>query len=150
MGCVSLVVRARSGASILGVRETDRLAADRIVLPQRVTLPVVVHEDPPVVRMVLDRDAHQVPRFPLVPVGGWPNADDRRHALAVIEPDLDAENASVAAAQREQVVVHREALRLRLRQPLVALRHRRIEVAACRRPDVPGDAGRPSRGSPSA
>src|SRR5436190_739169 len=52
---------ALSGATVtvlfsLGVREADRLAADRVVLPQRVPVPVVLHDQPLQVRMALELD----------------------------------------------------------------------------------------------
>src|SRR5919197_1286830 len=97
---------------LLFAREAHRLAPDRIVLPQRVPLPVVVHDDPAQVRVTLERDSHQVERFALVPVGGRPDRNDGRHRLAVVDPSLDANPGR--GRNREQVVIDAEALRLRL------------------------------------
>src|SRR5207248_5248102 len=90
-GCASLrrspCARVRWSFS---VREADRLAADRIVLAQRVAFPVVLEQDPHEIRMAVEADAHQVELLALVPVGGRPHAYDARHGLAVIEPRLQA------------------------------------------------------------
>src|SRR5919206_3469435 len=133
------VVGRSAIATLFLAREADGLAADRVVLAQRVPLPVVVHDDPRQVGVALDADAHQVPGLALVPVGGRPYLDDARHRLAVVDPHLEAEPRR-ARAEREQVVAHREALRLELRHGLEALRRRPVEVAAGRRADVAGDA----------
>src|ERR671930_1577341 len=119
--------------------EAYGLAADRVVLAQRVPLPVVVHQDARQVRVALDPDPHEVPGLTLVPVGGRPDVDDARHRLAVVDPHLEAE-PRCARPQRQQVVVHRDALRLQLGDDLEALRRRPVEVAAGRRADVARDA----------
>src|SRR5256714_7466277 len=126
-------------ATLLLRGEADRLAADRVVLAQRVPLPVVVHEDPRQVRVALDPDSHQVVGLALVPVRGRPYLDDTRHRLAVVDPHLEAKPRR-AGPQREQVVADREALRLELGENLEALRRRPVEVAAGGRADVAGDA----------
>src|SRR4051812_49445245 len=77
-------------------------------------LPVVLHQDPPEVRVAHDPDAHHVPGLALVPVGGRPDLHDARDRLVLVEPSLDAHAA--AARDAQQVVVHREALRLPLRE----------------------------------
>ena len=117
-----------------------------IVLAQRVALPVVVHEDPRGVRVAFEADAEEVPDLALVPVRGRPDRDDALHRLAVVEPDLDAHPRS-ALAQREEVVVDREALRLRLGDSRVALgargaalAAREVQVAAGARAVVAGHA----------
>src|SRR5215211_4184573 len=124
---------------LLGLRKPDGLAAERIVLAERVAFPVVRHQDPQEIRVPFDRDPEHVPSFALVPVGRRPDADHARDGFTLVEPDLHA-HARRALAHREQVVVDREALRLRRGQPLVTLRHRRVQVAPGRRPDVAGDA----------
>ena len=50
----------------------------RIVLAQRMALPVLRHQQPPQIRMAVEDDAEQIPDFALEPVGGRPHADDRR------------------------------------------------------------------------
>src|SRR5262249_36205895 len=120
-------------------REAHGLAADRIVLAQRVSLPVVVHEDACQLGVPFEADAHQVVRFSLVPVGGRPDGDDGRHRLAVVGPDLQAHARGIVGDPQE-VVAHAEALGLRLRQPLQAARRRTMEVAARRRAEVAGAA----------
>src|SRR5689334_20128378 len=131
-------VRRRSAiATLFLAGEADGLAADRVVLAQRVPLPVVVHDDPREVRVALDADAHQVPGLALVPVGGRPDLDDARHRLAVVDPHLEPEPRRTRP-QREQVVAHREALGLAFGENLEALRAGPVEVAAGRRPDVAG------------
>ena len=119
--------------------EADRLAADRIVLAQRVALPVLGHEQPLEVRVAVEDDPHQVELLALVPVAGRPDGDDARHVLALVDPALQP-RAGRPLPQREQVVADREAFRLDLGQGLEALRHRMHEVAAARGADVAGDA----------
>src|SRR4051812_43274303 len=93
------------------VREADGLAADRIVLAQRVALPVLGHEKPFEVRVAFEHDPHQVELLALVPVAGRPDRDDARHTLALVGPALEP-RARRALSQREQVIADREALRL--------------------------------------
>src|SRR5919199_4964635 len=133
------VLRRSAIATLFLAGEADGLAADRVVLAQRVPLPVVVHEDPSEVGVALDPDAHQVPGLALVPVGGRPDLDDARYRLAGVDPHLEAEPRR-ARPGREQVVAHREALRLELREDLVALGAGAVEVAPGRRADVARDA----------
>ena len=125
--------------------EAHRLAADRVVLAEWVALPVVLHEDPAKVGMPLEAEAHHVPGLSLVPVRGRPDRDDALERLAGVDPDLDA-HPRRAVAEREQVVVDREPLRLRLGDPPVALRcdrdpevRRRVQVAPGPGPVVAGD-----------
>ena len=122
------------------LREADRLAADRVVLAQRVALPVVLHQDPLQVRVALDRDAHHVPGLALVPVGGRPDPDDARAPARRRRATPARARAARPRARREQVVVHREALRLRRRPARQALGAGRVDVAAAARADVAGDA----------
>src|SRR5215203_1812538 len=130
------------------VGEADGLAAERIILAQRVPLPVILHDDPSEVGVPLEADPHQVPRLPLVPVGRRPDRHDARDGFAVVEPHLDTD-AWRTLAQREQVVVDREPLRLRRRDARVALGSGRpaeaageVEVAPEPRAVVPGHAAR--------
>src|SRR4249919_4218571 len=78
------IVKARS----VLVREPHRLAADRVVLAERVTLPVLVHQDADEIGVALDPDAHHVEGLSLVPVGGRPDRDHARYRLPVVAPDL--------------------------------------------------------------
>ena len=71
-------------------REAHGLAADRIVLAQRVPVPVVFHDQTPHVRVSVEGDAHQVVLLALVPVGGRPDGDDARNLVAVFDPALQA------------------------------------------------------------
>ena len=73
------------GEALLLSGEANRLAADRVVLAQRVPCPVVLHDDAAQIRVPLDRDAHQVVGLALVPVRGRPDADDARDRLAVVD-----------------------------------------------------------------
>src|SRR5581483_7489134 len=126
----------------LGFREADGLAALRVVLAQRVALPVVVHDQPREVGMAVEADPHQVELLALEPVRRRPDADDRGHGLAVVRPHLEA-HARGRPAQREQVVRDREALRLHLGHHLQSLRHREVDVASARGADVARDAATP-------
>ena len=88
--------------------------------------------------MAVEADPHHVEGLPLVPVGGWPHRHDARDALAVLEPDLDADGRR-PFPDGEQVVVDREPRRLGLRRPRVALRAQRVDVAPGRGAVVAGD-----------
>src|SRR2546427_230390 len=72
----SSVSAVRSGVDVIGpsprsrrVLELHRDAPDAVVLPQRVPLPVVGHQDPCQVRMVAEDDAEQVVGLALHRVG---------------------------------------------------------------------------------
>src|SRR6185295_10507200 len=100
-------------------REPHRLAAERIVLAERVADPVLLHEDPHEVRMAFDPDAHHVPGLALVPVGGRPHGDDARDSVAVLAPDLQPYPRRLGRArlELEQVVGDGEARVLGLGLP---------------------------------
>src|SRR5688572_19253042 len=102
--------------SLLLAGEPHRLSAERVVLAERMPVPVVLHEDADEVRVALELDAHHVPGLPLVPVGGRPDGDEARHGLAVLEPDLEADPGRLGGTglEPEQVVGDREAVRLRV------------------------------------
>jgi hypothetical protein len=72
-------VEGRTVIAAQSSSENLRLAAERIVLAQRVTLPVLGHEDANEVGMAVEVDPHHVPRFALEPVGGRPDGEDARH-----------------------------------------------------------------------
>src|SRR5947207_7372921 len=129
---------ARGLRPLLFPREAHRLAADGVVLSQRMPFPVVVHEDPPVVGVTLETDAHQVPGLAFVPVCSRPHRDEARHRLAVVDPGLQP-HARSTVTHRKQVVVDGEAARLRSRQSLQTLRRRLVEIASRRRADVARD-----------
>src|SRR4029079_4912890 len=58
-------------------------ALERIVLPLRVALPVVRHQNPPAIRMIGEVHPQHVVDLALEPVGPRPYFGDRRHRLAV-------------------------------------------------------------------
>src|SRR3954471_7314902 len=63
---------------------------DRVILPERVTLPVLRHQQPPRIRVAVEHDAEQIPHFALEPVGSRPDAADGRHVrVGVVQPYLD-------------------------------------------------------------
>src|SRR5438105_15266056 len=77
LSCSVFAAHARTNSRtrpLLLLREADGLTADRIVLAQRVALPVVVHQDPAQVRVPRDLDPHQVERLALLPLGCRPAA----------------------------------------------------------------------------
>src|SRR6266550_1890337 len=129
----------RSDRHLRFSRKSDRLAADRVVLAQRVALPVVVHEDAALVRVAVEAEAHEVERFALVPIRSRPDADETRNLLVFVDPDLKP-HARCARTKTEQVVTDREAARLFPRQPLVPLRRGLVQVATAMRADVTGHA----------
>ena len=118
-GCASRCRSFRLGDRHHRLRRTDRLAAERVVLTERMPFPVVFHQDPAEVRVAVEGDAHHVVGLALVPVGGRPDLDHAGHALTVLEPELDADD--VRTRNRQQVVVEREAGGLRVRPAREAL-----------------------------
>src|SRR5947208_7283354 len=120
-------------------RKSDGLAADRIVLAERVAFPVVVHENAALVRVAVEAEAHHVEGFALVPVCGRPDADETRNLLVVVDPDLQP-HTWCARTKTEQVVADGEAAGLFARQALVPLRRRLVQVATALGADVAGHA----------
>ena len=88
--------------------------------------------------MAVEADAHHVEGLSLVPVGGRPDRHDARDALAVLDPDLDADGRR-SRPDRCQVVVDGKPGRLRLRRSRVPLRAQRVDVAPGGRAVVAGD-----------
>src|SRR6266508_6035407 len=78
---------------------------DRIILPQRESLPVLRHQQAPRIRMAVELDAEQVPHLALEPVGGRPDAGDGRHVRVVsVEPHFQAQPLPVT--ERHEDVHH--------------------------------------------
>src|SRR5689334_1602234 len=90
--------------TLLLPREPDGRAADRVILAQGVTLPVVLHQDPGQVGMAAEDDPEHVPRLALEPVGGRPDGDDRVDLLAVVQPGLHADADGIIGEPEEVVV----------------------------------------------
>src|SRR5215213_190605 len=68
----------------------------RVVLAQRIALPVLGHQQAPRVRMPLELDAEQVPHFALEPVGRRPYAAHRRNPRRVgLEPHFHPHPAAM-------------------------------------------------------
>src|SRR5471030_1262175 len=70
-------------------------ALERIVLPLREPLPVVGHQDAPAIRMAREVHAEHVVHLALEPVGGRPDARDRRHRLILADAHLHADAVPV-------------------------------------------------------
>src|SRR6266571_7178671 len=81
----------------------------RILLPEGMALPLVGHQDPPQIRMALERDPEQIKRLPFVPVGGAPDAGHRGGRLSVGDADLQIN--PVPPRDGEEVVNDLETLR---------------------------------------
>src|SRR5678815_3591368 len=64
-------LRRRSGLRL-------HLDLHRVVLPGRITLPVLRHQEPPRIGMTVERNAEHVPDFALEPVGCRPDDSRRR------------------------------------------------------------------------
>src|SRR3954468_17053034 len=77
IGLASKLVAAAGAVRLTGHREIHRLAADRVVAPQRMAVPPVRHHDPGQVRVTVELDAEQVVDLALVPVGA---GEDPGHA----------------------------------------------------------------------
>src|SRR3954447_20916793 len=85
------LVRGRNfGALVL-----DGYAAERVVLPLGVALPVVRHEDPGQVGVAGEDDAEHVVRLPLLPAGGGVDAGHARHGAVDRHSHLEAYPAAV-------------------------------------------------------
>src|SRR2546430_11404463 len=61
------------------VAEDDRLAEGDVILPQRMALPALRHQQPAQVRMAVELDAEQVPGLSFVPVRRRPDIRQGRH-----------------------------------------------------------------------
>src|SRR5512135_2518486 len=86
---------------------------ERVILPERVALPVVRHQYPPEVRVAFEPYAEQVVRLALVPVGRPPDRAHRRHpGVFLLYRDLQAQRMAVRYGV--EVVYDLEARRLRL------------------------------------
>src|SRR5512139_4294592 len=80
----------------------------RVILPERVPLEPLVHEDPLQVRVAAEDDAVHVPRLPLVPVDAGPHGHRRvDHGVVLVEADLDPD--PVLLLQRIQMIDDLEA-----------------------------------------
>src|SRR5262245_44891031 len=87
----------------------------RIVLAQRMTVPVFRHQQPPEVRVAVERDAEEIPYLPLEPVGRRPDVADRREMrVASVEADLQSKPRPVF--ERYQQIHDLEA---RLARPVI-------------------------------
>src|SRR5215213_1675504 len=78
IGLASQLVAAAGAEDLSGHREIHRLAADRVVAPQRMAFPAVRHHDPRQVWVPLELDPEQVVDLALVPVGAGEEAGDTR------------------------------------------------------------------------
>src|SRR5262245_55421839 len=93
----------------LRLRDLERLARlrrlpdlHRVVLPQRIAVPVFGHQQPARIGMVVERDAEQVPHFALQPVGGRPDdAGGGDVRVLAVQPDLHAEAKAVGERNEE-------------------------------------------------
>src|SRR4051812_19005421 len=68
--------RSSSAFMVLLVLIRVLIPVDRVVLAQRVTVPVVGHQDAARIGMIPELDAEHVEGLPLVPIGGPPHAGD--------------------------------------------------------------------------
>ena len=82
----SRLARNSSSRAPASARLDLRLHADlhRIVLPQRIALPVLGHQQTPRIGMAVEHDAEQVPDFALEPVGGRPDVLTRSPRWRVV------------------------------------------------------------------
>src|SRR5438067_7517210 len=67
----------RRHADVGLVRRAD--AAERVVLAERMALPVLRHDDPAEIRVAVERDAEEVEDLPFLPVRGREQARHARH-----------------------------------------------------------------------
>src|SRR4051812_36466955 len=69
---------------------------DRIVLPERIALPVLGHQQPPRIRMAIEHDAEEIPDLALEPIGSGPDSADRRDVrVGVGQPHFHADPPAV-------------------------------------------------------
>src|SRR5262249_21764937 len=81
IGLASQLVAAAGAEDLPRDGEIHRLAADRVVAPQRMALPPIRHHDSGQVRVPVKVDAEQVVHLALVPVGAREDAADARGAV---------------------------------------------------------------------
>ena len=152
-GCPRRSRAFRSDGQLFLPREADRLAADRVVLAQRVALPVVRHQDPAEVRVPLDRGCPSCPR-PRARASRRSARSGRRSATGSSSSSQTWTRTRGARSAREARAggsSSRSASASATGLRASAGRARRVQVAAPGGADVAGDAAsRPSRGSRSA
>src|SRR5215212_7123894 len=94
IGLASQLVAAAGAEDVTRDREVHRLAADRVVSPQRMAVPAVRHHDPREIRVPLELDPEQVVHLALVPVGAGEQAGDA--GGLVVGLSLEAQPAVLA------------------------------------------------------
>src|SRR5216117_3407277 len=106
--------RVVSAIAPLGRRTDQRLApVDRVVLPERMTDELLVHQQAPQVGMAREAHAEHVPDFALEPVGDRPEVDGGRHH-GVVLVDLYFQSQPVVVRERVEVVDDLEARAVRV------------------------------------
>src|SRR4030066_31131 len=84
--------------------ELDLFIALRLVLPQRMSHPVVGHQNPAQIRMAGEGDSEKVEEFPLVPVGGGKHRLEAGELGGIpfetrVQPQKDVVGKAVEAVQ---------------------------------------------------
>src|SRR6266704_6794327 len=90
--------------TVLARRTDQRLApVDRVVLPQRVTDELLVHEQTPQVGMAREAHAEHVPDLALEPVGDGPEVDGGRYqGVVLVDPHFQSQ--PVVVRERVEVI----------------------------------------------
>src|SRR5665648_3927 len=94
------LVRRRDGGALVLHRD----AAKGVVLPLRVTWPVIWHKDPRQPRVTIELDAEHVPGLALVPVIARVYLDDRGDVAVVVRAGDLQTNSPATVRDREQVI----------------------------------------------
>src|SRR6185503_13633061 len=83
------------------------ITAQRKVLAQRVSLPIVRQQNTTQIRMVVENDAKQIERLAFVPVRGLPDAGHGFEvSIFLVQQDFDSH--AMVLRSREEVIVHFE------------------------------------------
>src|SRR3989304_2073152 len=89
-------------------RELDLFIAQRVILAQRMPLPIRRHEQPAQIRVAREADAEHVENLALVPVGAGEDLHHTRHARRVAR-EVEEQSQAEAFFERVQLVDHGEA-----------------------------------------
>src|SRR5215467_14676642 len=103
----SAVAIGLRGSSLM-IRRSYSVAGHRVVFPQRMSFPIIWHQDAPQIRMIPELDPEQVECFPLKPVGRAPDTGNRvDFRILAAQPALQPQ--TLVTSDRLQVIDHLEA-----------------------------------------
>src|SRR5207237_4051590 len=80
------------------------VTAQRKILSQGVTLPIVGQQNSPQIRMPIEDHSEQIICFPFVPISRAPDAGNRRH-MSIVLVQYDFQPNPVARRNRKEMIV---------------------------------------------